>query len=267
MQSREGALFIGVIHLLPLPGSPRGGASLTEIVDRAVEDATALHLGGVHALIVENFGDAPFDRGPVSPVTVAAMTRAALAVRAALPERISLGINVLRNDPLAALGIASVVGASFVRINVHTGAMVTDQGLIEGEARATLLERRRIGIPVQIAADVLVKHAVPLGPLTLEDSARDTAERGLADAIILTGSGTGRPTDPDHVRRVRAVLPKHVPVWVGSGLRPEDVPRFVGLEGAIVGSWLHRDARLDAPVDVERVRQMASALQATNKPS
>jgi predicted TIM-barrel enzyme len=116
---------------------------------------------------------------------------------------------------------------------------------------------------VQIVADVLVKHAVPLGPWTLEDAARDTARRGRADVLVVTGSGTGRPTDPSHLARVRGAVPG-VPVWVGSGLDPDGVAAMGPLDGAIVGTWLHRDGDLDAPVDVARVRAMADALRPTS---
>ena len=37
-------------------------------------------------------------------------------------------MNVLRNDAAAALSIAAVAGATFIRVNVHTGAVVADQG-------------------------------------------------------------------------------------------------------------------------------------------
>ncbi|MEQ1505366.1 MAG: BtpA/SgcQ family protein, partial [Myxococcota bacterium] len=195
------------MHLQPLPGAPRRSPGLDAVLRRAVDDARALADGGADAVIVENFGDAPFDRTTVGPATVAALTRIAAEVRSALPPTVELGINVLRNDALAAVGIAAAVGATFVRINVHVGAMVTDQGVIEGDARATLLERNRLGVDLRIVADVLVKHAVPLGAWSLEDAARDTAERGLADVLVVTGAGTGRPTDRDDVRRVRAAAP------------------------------------------------------------
>ncbi len=75
-------------------------------------------------------------------------------------------MNVLRNDALAALGVAVAAGADFIRVNVHTGAMLTDQGIIQGEADQTLRMRRYLNAErIQIFADVLVKHAVPLGPL------------------------------------------------------------------------------------------------------
>ncbi len=252
-------VLVGVVHLLPFPGSPRPSAGLAAALARAEHDARALRDGGADAIIVENLGDAPFDLDEVPPYTVAAMTLAVRAVRDAAPS-LAVGVNVLRNDALAAVSIAAATGAAFVRVNVHVGAMVTDQGLLQGRARRTLLERQRLSADVRIVADVLVKHAVPLGPWSLEDAARDTAHRGLADVLVVTGSGTGRPTDPDAMARVRRAVPG-VPVWVGSGLTPADAPAFGALDGAIVGTWLHHDGDLDQPIDPERVRAMRAALR------
>lgn len=262
--------FIGVVHLLPLPGSPAGG-SLAQVLERAAADARILAEHGADGVIVENLGDAPFAGDDVGPSTVAQMTRAALAVRDAAPD-LWLGINVLRNDALAALAVASVVDAQFIRINVHTGTMVTDQGVLQGRARETLLERNRLGADVRIAADVLVKHAVPLGDPDLADVARDTALRGRADVLIVSGTGTGRPHDPARVRIVREAVDR--PVWVGSGVSPATVQDFTA-DGAIVGTCLHRDGQLTAPLDPARVREMADRLfarlhaldQAANKQS
>lgn len=251
--------FVGVLHLPPLPGSPRPSPGLDAIVARAEADAATLLRGGADAAIVENFGDAPFDGDEVPPWTVAAMTRICLAARAAAPG-LRLGVNVLRNDARAALAIAHAVGAGFVRINVHVGAMVTDQGVLEGKARRTLLERNRIGAgDVRLVADVRVKHAVPLGQPDLADLARDTAQRGLADTLVVTGSGTGRRADPSDWRRVRDAVPG-VPVWIGSGFDPDASDLFPGLDGAIVGTWLHADTDLLAPLAVDRVRAVRAAL-------
>ena len=257
--------LIGVVHLLPLPGAPRPSPGLNAVADRAIGDARALIDGGVDGLIVENLGDAPFARGAVDAATIASMTRIATAIAAIVPDGVRLGINVLRNDPIAALSIAAATagvgsGGRFVRINVHVGAMVTDQGLIEGDARATLIERNRLGAgAVGILADVLVKHAVPLGPWALADAARDTAGRGGADGLIVTGSGTGRPTDPEDVRTVAAAA-QGVPVWVGSGIVPETIERYDAMDGAIVGTWLHRDGKLDEPLDPRRIERIRALL-------
>lgn len=248
--------LIGVIHLLPLPGAPVTGPDLEVVLERARADARALVDGGADGCIVENYGDAPFAAEQVPPVTVAAMTRAVLAVRELAPDLL-LGVNVLRNDASAALGVATVTEAEFVRINVHTGVMLTDQGLLTGRARQTAFERRMFQSSVRLAADVLVKHAVPLGPVSLRQVARDTAYRGLADALIVTGAGTGLPLDPSDVATVGEAVPE-APVWAGSGVTPERVP--TGIDAAVVGTWLHRDADTRAPLEVERVRAMRSAL-------
>jgi membrane complex biogenesis BtpA family protein len=251
--------FVGVVHLLPLPGAPRASPGLQAVLDRAVSDATALAEGGVDALIIENLGDAPFVADEVDRSTVAAMTRIAAAVDAHV-HAVPLGVNVLRNDALAALAIAAAIDAAFIRVNVHVGAMLTDQGVITGRARATLLERNRIGARAKIAADVHVKHAVPLANEPIEAAAADLAERGGADAIIVSGAGTGRPTSFDDLRRVRAAAPAF-PIWVGSGVVPEEISAYNGLADAlIVGTWLHTGGVLAAPIDVQRVRTLRSAL-------
>jgi membrane complex biogenesis BtpA family protein len=245
--------FIGMIHLRPLPGSPGWAGDLDAVLEAAVADAGALAEGGADALLVENFHDAPFLKDGLPPETVAALTRAALAVRAAAPD-LPLGVNALRNDGLAALGVAVAVGASFIRVNVLTGAVVTDQGVIEGCAAALLRRRAALRAPVSILADVAVKHAAPLAPLDPDQAARDTAYRGGADALVVSGTGTGRPTSPDRVTTVRAAVPDR-PVIVGSGATPESAARL-GADGYIVGTALKVGGR----VDVDRVREFRAAL-------
>ena len=154
--------LIGVIHLRPLPESPRYGGDLASVVSSAERDARALAEAGFDGIMVENFGDAPFVPDRVSPVTVAAMTACAVAVRAAAPK-VALGVNVLRNDAEAALAVAIAARAEMIRINVHTGARVTDQGLVEGRAHVTLRQRRALGAErVLLLCDVDVKHSAPL---------------------------------------------------------------------------------------------------------
>ncbi|NOT32370.1 MAG: phosphorybosylanthranilate isomerase, partial [Planctomycetes bacterium] len=65
--------FIGVVHLLATPGAPRYCGSSAALLARAGEDARALVEGGVDALLVENFGDAPFFAEHVRPETVATL--------------------------------------------------------------------------------------------------------------------------------------------------------------------------------------------------
>jgi uncharacterized protein len=235
---------------------------MEEVLDRARRDAAALAEGGADAVLVENFGDVPFHPGPVPPETVAALALAVLRVRETVGEGLPVGVNVLRNDARSGVGIAAAAGASFLRVNVHTGSMFTDQGLLEGRAHETLRARARLAPGLRILADVHVKHASPPAGASLEEAARDAAHRGLADVLVVSGSGTGQATDPARVRRVAEAAPG-TPVWVGSGVGPENVGALVaaGARGLIVGTGLHRDGVAGRGIDPHRVRGLAAALR------
>jgi hypothetical protein len=251
--------LVGMVHLLPLPGAPRWAGSMDEVLHRAVGDARALVEGGMDGVMVENFGDAPFYPERVPPETVAAMTRAVRAAAEAVS--VPVGVNVLRNDAAAAIAIAGVVGARFVRVNVHTGAMWSDQGLLQGRAHETLRRRRELGAEVCILADVLVKHATAPAPVRIEAVARDLIERGLADGLIVSGEGTGAPTEIDEVRRVRSVAGE-TPVWIGSGVTAESAPGLLSVaDGAIVGTAVKEGGDVFAPVDPARVRTLVAAVR------
>jgi hypothetical protein len=244
-------LFIGVVHLKPLPGAPRWAGDLEAVIDFAVADARAYKLGGVDAIIIENFGDEPFTKSSVSPETLTAMTAAGCAIRASV--NLPIGFNVLRNDARSALALCAACGGSFIRVNVHCGAMLTDQGIIEGDAYNTMRYRQAVCPGVLLFADVHVKHAVPLGDWTLEDAAHDTLERGLADALIISGTGTGVSAEVGDVERVRHACPK-AKILLGSGVSVENAREFMRVaDGAIVGSSLKRGGKLDNPVDPKRV--------------
>lgn len=253
-----GKYVIGMVHLLALPGSSKWAGKMDDVLELAVGDAQALVDGGIDGLIVENFSDIPYSKGRVEAHTVSAMTLAVEAVRDAV--HVPVGLNVLRNDSLSALAIASTTGAQFIRVNVHTGAMITDQGIIEGHADETLRYRKELGTSTKIFADVLVKHAIPLGNQNLGQAARDTVYRGLADAVIITGPETGEPTDVEDVLRAQESVPEFA-VLAGSGVSQKNIARLLSAaDGVIVGTSLKADGITTNPVDRARVAAlMASA--------
>jgi len=230
---------------------------MSRLLDAARRDGAAYADGGAEAVIVENFGDAPFGRGAVGPSVVAAMTLAAAAVRD--ETELPLGVNVLRNDVQAAVAIAAAVGAGFVRANVYVGAALTDQGIIQGEAESVQALIRRLAAPVDVWADVDVKHAVPLAPRPLAEQAADAVERGLAGAVIVTGRSTGQPAAIDDVATVRAAVPD-TPLYVGSGATAATAAALLAhADGVIVGTAAKRDGVVGNPVDPARVRAIVAA--------
>jgi membrane complex biogenesis BtpA family protein len=254
--------LIGVVHLPALPGCP-GAKALEAAITRAVHEARALENLGFDGLIVENFGDAPFFKDRVPPVTIAAMTRVAAEVRAA--TKLALGVNVLRNDARAALAVAAVTGASFIRVNVLSGAYATDQGIIEGEAASLARERKATAPNVALFADVHVKHARPLSQPDFGLALEETALRAGADAVIVTGETTGREVDE---RRLALACEMGLrPVYVGSGATAANLARLKKLTrssggGVIVGSALRAGGRAGAKLDARRAREFVRAWRA-----
>jgi membrane complex biogenesis BtpA family protein len=252
--------IIGMVHLKALPGSPMYGGRMQPIVEAALRDADALQRGGIDAIMVENFFDTPFFKDRVGPETVAAMTHILTLIRARVD--VPLGVNVLRNDGISALAVAAAVGAAFVRINILSWAMLADQGLIEGRAAEVLRYRRSLGVDPLIFADCLTKHAAPIAPQTMEIVAMDTWERGGADALVISGVGTGKPTDYNDVAAARRGAP-HAPILLGSGVTPETLPTFLPIiDGAIVGTYFKAEGKVENPVEASRVQQLMAAKKA-----
>lgn len=250
---------IGVIHLLPLPGSPNWDGQMEPILLRAEQEASSLASGGAHGIIIENFFDAPFAKNHVDTATACAMTLAAKRVMSVC--NLPIGINVLRNDGLTALAVATTVGARFIRVNVFTGAMLTDQGLIEGQAHELLNYRRHLSSKsIKIFADVMVKHASPVTPLAdIGQMASEAAYRGHADALIVSGVATGSAPAITSVTSVREAVPDK-PLLIGSGADRENAATLLAsADGVIVASSLKRQGKIENPIDVERVRSFVNA--------
>ncbi len=257
LRKQEGVL--GVVHLRPLPGSPdwRQGASMAGVIEGALADASSYEAGGVDGIFLENFGDVPFTAGAVGSETVAAMAAVGRLVCAAV--RVPVGFNVLRNDAIAALSLCTACGGAFIRVNVHTGSMLTDQGMIEGSAYETVRRRAMLCPEVKILADVLVKHAVPVEPQPIEHVALDTLQRGRADGLIISGSATGAQVSFEELRRVREACPD-APLFVGSGVNEANVRECLKwADGVIVGSSLKKGGVVTNAVDLERVKRLVEA--------
>lgn len=236
----------------------------------AARDALALARGGVQGVLVENFGDAPFYPDRVPSETVAAMSAVAGRLRELLPARVALGINVLRNDAASAIAIAAAVEAQFIRVNILSGAAVTDQGVIEGRAHEIMRLRARLAPRLAVLADLRVKHARPLAAFSLEEEVADLVERGLADALLFTGLRTGAAPSEGELHEARHAARAHrVPLWLASGATARNLPALAPLvDGVIVGSGLKRGGRIAAPVDGARVARFVTAarrLGATGK--
>lgn len=266
--SRERCTLIGMIHLDPILEG-RHHIPLGEVEAKAVEEAKKLQEAGFDAVLIENLGDAPYYPSSVPPHTVAGMTRVGSAIKkyfmSCPGEGPLLGINVMRNDAQAAIAIAAATGASFVRVNVHSGTMVTDQGLLQGQAHVTVRYRDQINPDCRILADIRVKHAASLVERPLEEEAKELWRRANADALILTGTQTGSVIVPQELRGLHHALP-NCPLIAGSGVTPEQASHLLPyIQGIIVGTWLKQDGDINNPISFERAQHFVETVREYEK--
>ncbi len=255
--------IIGMVHLMPLPGSPAyEGWSMDEIIEAALRDARALIEGGVDGLIVENMWDLPYYSGAhrIPPEEIAAQ---AVAARAVVKEvNVPVGITVIHNGGRVALGIAKAAGAKFIRACLYTGAAVWDTGEFDHGNAADLMRLRKMlyAEDIKFFADVVKKHSVVFPGIDIETHAT-WCEFYMADAIIVTGAMTGRPPTVDDVARAKKAAP-NTPVIIGSGLNPENAKDLLSIaDGAIVGTYFKYDGITQNPVDPERVKKLMKVVK------
>lgn len=249
--------LIGMIHLQPLPGTPRAHLAIDAIVETAVREARLYRDAGFTGLLIENMHDRPYQKGCVGPEIVAAMTAAGRAVRAAVD--LPLGIQVLAGANREALAVALGCGAAFVRVEGFVFAHVADEGLIESSAAELLRYRRHIGAEhVRVFADIKKKHSAHAitADVSLTETAR-AAEFFLADGVIITGSATGEETDPAEVEAVRRAV--RLPVLVGSGISVRNLAAYDAADALIVGSSIKKDGVWSNPIDPDRAGALATA--------
>jgi len=251
--------LIGVVHVRALPATPSSREDVGAIAKAAVAEARVYAEAGYHGVTIENTHDPPYLKREVGPAIVAAVTAVGREVRRAVA--LPLGVQVLAGANRAALAVAHACGASFVRAEGLVFAHVADEGLIESDAGALLRYRRAIGADdVRVFVDVKKKHSAHA--ITADLDVVETAEAAeffLADGVIVTGTATGRPTDPAEVRAVAEAV--SIPTLVGSGVTADNVEAYAAADALIVGSSVKRGGRWSNPIDRARVRALARAFR------
>jgi len=252
--------IVGMVHVGPLPGSPAFRDDTNVIIDEAIENAVALEEGGVDGILVENFYDAPYPNECADPATIASLALIVREVKKVVS--IPVGVNVLRNCCLEAMAIAHVCGASYIRVNAFSEVMVSDQGILKPRAYDLMRYRRYLRAEhVAVLADVHVKHASPLVARPIELVALEAVERGLADAVIVSGEATGFEANIEDLIKVKNTISR-VPVIVGSGVTAENAARYLSTaDGAIVGTYFKKGRR----VSREKVRKLINSIMHLRK--
>ncbi|HSA20023.1 MAG TPA: BtpA/SgcQ family protein [Myxococcota bacterium] len=257
--------LIGMLHVGALPGTPAAREPLAALAERAVREARVYRDAGFHALLLENMHDRPYLKGAVGPEIVAGMTAVGVEVRRAVA--LPLGVQVLAGANREALAVALAIGAVFVRVEGFVFAHVADEGLIESSAGELLRYRRALGAEgIRVFADIKKKHSAHAitADVSLAETAR-AAEFFLADGLVVTGAATGDPADPADVEAAAAAA--SLPVLVGSGVHADNLGRYQGAAGFIVGSSVKQGGTWDRPLDEARVAELVRAARELPPPA
>jgi len=246
-------VIIAMVHFPPLPGSPlyddkMGIQGIEEWVRRDLE---SLQAGGVDAVMFCNEGDRPYVL-EAPPATIAAMAYVIGRVKDRI--RVPFGTDILW-DPQAAIALAKVVGARFVR-EVFTGAYESDMGIWNprcGEIwrYKRLIEAHHLKLFYNITAEL----AGPLSHRGLENAAKAAVLSSLADGLCVSGLTAGITSDLDQLALVKNAVPD-TPVFANTGVNIKNVRDILSIaDGAIVGSSLKVGGNTWNPVDPQRVKE------------
>lgn len=244
--------IIGMIHLLPLPGTPNYDGNIKKIYEQAELEASILAQYGVDGMIVENFGDEPYLIGEPTPDQLALFAAVTYQIRREVS--IPLGVNVQFNAWKAEIAIAKVTFADFVRVEVFVDTVNSAQGIVH-PCSAQILRYRHLLMAshVLIFADIQTKYTTNLIPQSLTQSASDAKAAG-ADTLIITGAATGKTTPLDAVKEVKQTV--NLPIFVGSGTTIQNVNEVLSIaDGAIVGSAFKEGGVANNPVSSQKTSE------------
>jgi len=209
----KGKPILGMIHL-----------SMDEAddsrVQRAIREMKVLEEEGVHGIIVENY------HGSVNDIK----EFFELAKTALENSKLIIGINILPNEFAEALELAGKVGAKFIQLDYVAGTYYNSKFIYE----PYFMSVREKYPHIVVLGGVWPKYYQPVKDSVLKDDIHTAMRR--ADAIVVTGEGTGKTTPFEKIEEFRKIA-KGFPLIVGAGLTPENVSKQLKVaDGAIVGS-------------------------------
>lgn len=249
---KGGKWIIGMVHVDALPGTPGNTQAITSIIKHAMEEALILQNAGIDAILIENMNDVPYLKKFVGPEVVACMTAISVELRQNI--HVPLGIQILAAANKEALAVAQAAQLDFIRTEGFVFAHMADEGFLESCAGELLRYRKHIGAEhIRVFTDVQKKHSshAITSDISLKEHI-ETAAFFLSDAIIITGTSTGREASDDDVRI--AFSSTKLPVLIGSGITKENIDKYWNYADAfIVGSHFKHDGNWKNKVSVERV--------------
>lgn len=257
-------LVIGMIHVDALPGTPKYGGNVNQIIKKAIEEALVYKNAGIKGIMIENMHDVPYLNNSAGPEITSTM--AIIAYEIKRQTNLFVGIQILAAANQEALAIAHSANLDFIRAEGFVFAHVADEGIIESNAGSLLRYKKQIGAEhVMVFTDIKKKHSSH--SLTSDVSIVDTAKAAeffLSDGVVITGSSTGEEVDISELNQLKQN--SNLPVIIGSGITSDNICKYYNLADLfIVGSYFKKDGNWKNKVDKVRVEKLLSVLNECNE--
>ncbi len=208
-------------------------------VNRALEELSVYDYGGLDGAIIENY------HGSMDQV----QETLEIAASQFSHTKLVLGVNILPNEFESALRMAAKY-AGFVQLDYVAGKYRNTPDFdVQGYMQ---LRQQMPGIVV--LGGVRPKYYQPISDSNVE--ADLMVGRQLADAVVVTGSGTGHETPREKIIAFRETLGCDYPLIVGAGVTAANVYEQLSIaDGAIVGSAFKPGKDTQAPVERRLVHE------------
>lgn len=232
-----------------------GMVHLAGIHARAIDEIYCYIENGLAGAIVENYHGGDDDVESVMAI---------LSVEK-IPNDFKIGVNILPNDYRRAIELTDCYKGDFIQLDHIAGEYGNKKASVTMDSRIDHYNRCRENAPhVQVLGGVHPKY---YNPITGSDLMADlTMAIQRADAIVVTGAGTGMATPLDKIIDFRTKLDilspvRRVPLIIGAGLNPSNVKEQMQYaDGAIVGSTFKPNGNTIKEVDPILVKEFMSAL-------
>ena len=248
--------IIGMVHLLPLPGTPfYTHNNLDQIIEKAVADASALSRGGAHGCLIQTVDRVYSNTDDTDYARVAAMTLIVDAVKKAVPVDFIIGVQLMWNCITPSLAVAKICGVDFVRCSVLVGTSDSPYGTVEGQPLLVQEYRKKLNaMDISLIAEIQGYHF---------QGDRDMVKEICSRAYFATYAGADAVeiVDTDEEKNnlmAKAIRDMNIPVVLGGGTNKENVKRRMQYaNAAFVGS--HFQKKWGGAIDEKAVKAYMAA--------
>lgn len=233
-----GKIIIGLVHLLPLPGTPlyRQG-DLERSKEKVRRDVSALLEGGATGCLVQSVDKIYPSTDDTDYARVAAMALLVETARHVAGPDFLIGAQLMWNCITPSLAVAKVCGADFTRCSVLVGQSPSPFGMIQADPLKVMSYRQKIGAQdIAMVAEISGYHFLRNGSYD-PDSLKATAKSAITVGASAVEVYSGDPVLNNRmVQDIKAAFPK-TPVILGGGTTVENAAERLALaDGAFVGS-------------------------------